>query len=300
VAASKDAPDARSECVSPGFASDHGRGLRTTSAAKDGLGRGDSDCASLGSAETFAISRPGACRPHHTFARRPTDTSVGRAESRKEERLTLSSPNRKSSSSERRSRSPGFAVTVDSHVPVIGDVGDNSFTGGDEAIEREAPVATRVDHRRRRVWIMAGLALAVMIGVTLGAVALTWPSGSRPSVGRGSESTTATSTTTSPTTVATTTPSTLAAAPPPTASSPTPSPRPPASTTTAPLARPPDPVRTNPPPSGLAPSNPAPPEPAPEPTTLPSSPPSTSPPPTSPLPLPSSPSSSASASRPER
>jgi hypothetical protein len=231
----------------------------------------------------------GACRQQPHVARRPTDTCVGGAESRKEERLILSSPNRKSLISKRRSRSLGFGVTVDSHVPVIGDVGDNSFTGGGEAIEGEAPLARREDHRRRRVWMMAGLALAVMIGVTFGAVALTGPSGSRPRVGTGSESTTTTSTTTSATTVATTTPSTLEAAPPPTASSPTtPSPRPrPASTTAAPLARPPDPVRTNPPPSGLAPPSPAPPAPAPEPTTPPSSPPSTSP-----LPLPSSPPSS--------
>jgi len=64
--------------------------------------------------------------------------------------------------------------------------------------ERDGPVATATgnDRRRRRVWALVVLALAVAIGGILGAVALTWTDGPRRVAHTGSEVTTTTATTT--------------------------------------------------------------------------------------------------------
>src|SRR5437773_744986 len=61
--------------------------------------------------------------------------------------------------------------------------------------ERDGPVATGNDRRRRRVWALVVLALAVAIGGILGAVALTWTDGPRRVAHTGSEVTTTTATT---------------------------------------------------------------------------------------------------------
>jgi hypothetical protein len=167
-------------------------------------------------------------------------------------------------------------------LPGIFDDQDPRVAAFEAFDERDAPLATRNNRGRRRMWLLAALALAVVIGATLGALALTRSSGSQPGVRTDSESTTTTSTTTSTTTVATTTPPIPdTSTPSPPASTPaTASPRP-ASTTIPPLARRLDPPQTNPTPFELAPSSPASPAPVPEPTPPPTSPPPTSPPPTS-------------------
>jgi hypothetical protein len=139
----------------------------------------------------------------------------------------------------------------------------------------EAPHAAG-DDRGRRAWIVAGLALAVVIGAILGVLALTRSSGAPPGVRTDSESTTTSPTTTSTIPVASATPPTSATSVPGPAASTAGTPSPslsPAATTTPSSVRSPGPVRTNPTPPALASPNPAPPGPAPEPTS-----PSTSPP----------------------
>ncbi len=157
-------------------------------------------------------------------------------------------------------------------LPVMSD--KQSSVGREAGDERDVTVAMGAYRERRRVWMLGGLALAVVIGASLGGLALTRSSGSRPAVGTGVESTTTTtSTITSTMTIATTTP-------PPAASPPT---APPSPLRVPPpiqaISLPPDSAPPNPTTPDVAPPSPPPSAPAPEP------PPSTSPPTTSTPPL---------------
>jgi hypothetical protein len=140
-------------------------------------------------------------------------------------------------------------------------------------------------HRRVRTALTVLLALAVVIGAGVGALALTRSDGSRPKVRTGTDGTKATTVTTATTTAVTTTP------PPPETLAPAPAvdSRPPPTTRRAPVpttaprsVTPPRSVAPPPPPAEPPPREPPPPPPPPP---DPPPPPSTSPPPTSTLPL---------------
>jgi hypothetical protein len=173
-------------------------------------------------------------------------------------------------------------------VPMTFDEGEPAAVAPESSDERDAPVAAGNDRGRWRVWLVGGLALAVVIGVTLGALALTRSDGPQPAVRTDSKSPTTTATTTSTTTVATTTPPAPETSA-PAASPPTPPRAPAASTTaTAPPSAHPGPT-TRPPSAGLpgaAPANPTPPRPALPPPLAPPEPPPPPPAPTSPPPPP--------------
>jgi hypothetical protein len=167
-------------------------------------------------------------------------------------------------------------LTAPAVVQVIFDEDDPDSVDPDSSSDEQgAPPAQGSERRRRGVWAVGVfVALAVIGGAGLGAMALTRSGGPRPAVDTGSEGTT---TTTPLTTAATTTPAAPeTAAPADSSPVPTSAPRR-APTTTLRLPRVPAPAPTEPPPPAPPPP-PPPPEPPPPPTSAP-------PPSSNPIPL---------------
>jgi hypothetical protein len=157
-------------------------------------------------------------------------------------------------------------------LPLTLDEDEPGPVAPESSDECVAPLAAGNDRGRRRVRMVACLALAVVIGATVGAVALIGASDPRPAGRTAAESITPTSTTAPTTTVATTTPPTPETSTPvPTPPTPLLAPETPATASPSPRtaptapssARPPGPAPTNPTPPGPAPPNAAPPVPAP-------------------------------------